>query len=246
MAKIVSGEEVGEMPGELVVTVVMIAFDGGFLDCPVHSFDLTVGPGVIGFGQSVFDAMCSACTIEHMHAQPCRGSIAARRQIAKLDAVVRQDGMNFVGDGLDQGLQESRSGMDVGAFLEVGESEFGCPINGNEELELAFGSLNLGNIDVKVADRVGFEFLLRRLVTVDIDQATDAMSLKASMQRRSCKVRNRRLQTVETVVERQQRMPAEGDDDRFIFGRQNGGLRLFRPSRKIGDRSPFLPLGAVF
>lgn len=87
--------------------------------------------------------------------------------------------MNFVGDGLDQGLQESRSGMDVGAFLEVGESEFGCPINGNEELELAFGSLNLGNIDVKVADRVGFEFLLRRLVTVDIDQATDAMSLKA-------------------------------------------------------------------
>ncbi|OAV55675.1 hypothetical protein A6U98_29890 [Rhizobium sp. WYCCWR10014] len=134
------------MPGELVVTVVMIAFDGGFLDCPVHSFDLTVGPGVIGFGKSVFDAMCSACTIEHMDAQPCRGSIAARRQIAKLDAVARQDGMNFVGYGLDQGLQESCSGMDVGAFLEVGESEFGCPITGNEELELAFGSLDLGTM----------------------------------------------------------------------------------------------------
>jgi hypothetical protein len=100
----------------------MIAFDSGFLDCPVYSFDLTVGPGVIGFGQSGFDAMCSACTIEHMHAQPCRGSIAARRQIAKLDAVVGQEGMNFVGHGFDQGFQESRGGVDVGAFLEVGEA----------------------------------------------------------------------------------------------------------------------------
>ncbi|MBB5535852.1 hypothetical protein GGD55_002556 [Rhizobium giardinii] len=41
---------------------------------------------------------------------------------------------------------------------------------GDEELKLAFGSLNLGNIDVKVADGIGFELLLRRLVTVDIDQ----------------------------------------------------------------------------
>lgn len=69
------------------------------------------------------------------------------------------------------------------------------------------------------------------------------MSLKALMQRRSCKVGDRRLQTIEAVVERQQRMPAEGDDDRFVFGRQNGGPRRFRSGRKIGDRSPFLPLG---
>jgi hypothetical protein len=37
------------------------------------------------------------------------------------------------------------------------------------------------------------------------------------MERGSRQIRDRRLQRVETIVERQQRVPAEGEDDRLVF-----------------------------
>ena len=37
------------------MTVVMEAFDGCLLDCPVHPLNLTVRPGMIGFRQTMFD-----------------------------------------------------------------------------------------------------------------------------------------------------------------------------------------------
>ena len=43
------------------------------------------------------------------------------------------------------------------------------------------------------------------------------MALQAAMQRRARQMRDRRLQRIEAVVERQQGMPAEGDDDRLFL-----------------------------
>ena len=37
------------------------------------------------------------------------------RHVAELDAVVGEHGVDLVGDGLDQGLQEVDGGLDVGA-----------------------------------------------------------------------------------------------------------------------------------
>ena len=34
---------------------IMEAFDGCFLDCPVHPLNLTVRPGMIGFRQTMFE-----------------------------------------------------------------------------------------------------------------------------------------------------------------------------------------------
>ena len=56
-------------------------------------------------------------------------------------------------------------------------------------------------------------------------------------------MRDRRLQGVEAIVERQQRMPAEGDDDRLLLDRQNRRLWLLRPGPLIGDRGALLPFG---
>src|SRR5436190_22163325 len=58
--EIVGGDEVGEMTAQLVVIVVVIAFDGCVLDRAVHSFDLAVGPGMIDLGESVFDTVLAA------------------------------------------------------------------------------------------------------------------------------------------------------------------------------------------
>ena len=48
------------------------------------------------------------------------------------------------------------------------------------------------------------------------------MALQAAMQRRARQMRNCRLKRVEAVVERQQRMPPEGDHDRLLFNGQDG------------------------
>jgi hypothetical protein len=52
------------MRPQLIMAVVMEAFNGCLLDCTVHSLDLTIGPGVIGFRQAMLDAEISqkGCT----------------------------------------------------------------------------------------------------------------------------------------------------------------------------------------
>jgi hypothetical protein len=47
------------------------------------------------------------------------------------------------------------------------------------------------------------------------------MTLKTSMQRRACQMRDCRLKRVEAIIKRQQRVPAESDDDSFWLQRQN-------------------------
>src|SRR5665213_226059 len=56
-------------------------------------------------------------------------------------------------------------------------------------------------------------------------------------------MRDGRLQGVEAVIERQQRVAPEGDDRGFLFHRQDGRMRFLRPGPAIGDALPVLPLG---
>ena len=63
-----------KVSAQLFVVVIMVAFDGGFLDCPVHALDLAairensppycflilLAPRMVGFGQAVLD--CKRCT----------------------------------------------------------------------------------------------------------------------------------------------------------------------------------------
>jgi len=75
---------------------------------------------------------------------------------------------------------------------------------------------------VKEVDRIALKALALRLVTLDVRQAGDAVPLEASMQRRSGQMRDRRLQGVESVVQRQQGMPAERDDRCLWIGVESG------------------------
>ncbi len=61
-AEIIGCDEVIEMLAELVMTVVMITFDGGFLDGAVHSLDLAVGPWMVDLGEAVLDAVFASST----------------------------------------------------------------------------------------------------------------------------------------------------------------------------------------
>ena len=68
---IIGVDEVVEVCGQLGMAVVMVALDGGFLDRPVHPFDLSVGPGMLDLGQAMLDPIFLASHIEHMRHVSC-------------------------------------------------------------------------------------------------------------------------------------------------------------------------------
>ena len=65
-AEVVSRDEVGEMPAELVMALVVEALDGRLLDGPVHPLDLTVGPRMLGLGRAVLNVVGGAGIFEGM------------------------------------------------------------------------------------------------------------------------------------------------------------------------------------
>jgi hypothetical protein len=56
-------------------------------------------------------------------------------------------------------------------------------------------------------------------------------------------MRDGRLQRIEAIVERQQRMPPERDDDGLLLDGKDGRLGFFGACWAIGDGLALLPLG---
>ena len=84
----------GKVSFELIVSIVMVALNGRFLDRAVHALDLTVCPRMLDLGQAMFDAVLAA-DIEHVrHVSSCRTISVARRE-GKLDAIVGEHRVDF-------------------------------------------------------------------------------------------------------------------------------------------------------
>jgi hypothetical protein len=103
---IVGVDEVVEMRRQLRVAVIMVPFDSGLLDRPVHPFDLPVGSGMLDFGEPVLDLVFVAPHVEHVgHPSGC-GAVGIARREGELDAVVGEHSVDFVGYCCDQRGQE--------------------------------------------------------------------------------------------------------------------------------------------
>ena len=85
------------------------------------------------------------------------GSHDGSSAIGELDAVVGQHGVDPVGDGLDQGLEEARRRAAGGFLMQFDEGELRGSVDGHEKVELALLGAHLGDIDVEVADRISLE-----------------------------------------------------------------------------------------
>jgi len=55
-------------------------------------------------------------------------------------------------------------------------------------------------------------------------------------------MRDRRLQGVQAVIQRQQGISAKRDDDGLVLDGQNGRTGVLRTGPKVVDRAPLLPL----
>ena len=225
-SEVICGDEVVEVPFELRVAIVVVPLHGSFLDGSIHALDLPVGPRMVGLGQSVFDAVLEADAVKRMSAQQRRRAAPVFGQVGKLDSVVCEHGVDVVRHSRGKRFQKCRGGTHIGAFDQLHEGELRSAVDSHEQVELAFGSAHLGKIDVKIPDRITLKLLAARLArTFHLGQAADAMPLQASMQRGTSQPGNRGLQGIQTVVERQQCVLAEGDDDRLLLRSQNGRMR---------------------
>jgi Trypsin-like peptidase domain len=184
--------------------VTALAFDGS-----VHSLDLSVGPGVLRFGQPMVDIAFGAGEFESVSAEEfascdglfdLAGSQATAAEYREMDTVIGKNRMDLVGHGRDK-MAEELGGC--GRFLmQFDKREFRRSIDGDKKMELAFFGPHFGNVDVEEADRIGLELLLRRLAPLDIRQLADAVALQTAVQRGSCQMRDGRLQRVEAIIER--------------------------------------------
>ncbi len=179
--EVVGSEEVGQVSFELVMGVVEVALHRSVLDGPVHALDLPVGPRVVGLGEAVFDSMHETEPIERMSAEACRWSLAVLRQIGELDAVVGEHGMDAIRNGLDECFKERCCGSHIRLFDEFDHRELRGAVDGHEQVELAFGGPDLGQVDMKEADRIRVELLPLGLVAFHVRQAADAMTFQAPM-----------------------------------------------------------------
>lgn len=105
----------------------------------------------------------------------------------------------------------------TGASQRAYEGERIGTINGHKYSEQALGSANFGIVDVEVADSATRNALLLRLASVDHGQAANALTFQTTTQREPGQEQDRRLQTVEAVVERRQGGAPKSDDDRLLF-----------------------------
>ncbi len=148
------------------MAVVMVTFDSGFLDRPVHSLDLAVCPGMLDFGEPVLDPVLTATHVKHMRHVSGRGSVGVARRERELNAVVGQDGMDFIGHGRDQRDQEGGCWRPACFGDQLDEDELAGPVYRDVKIELAFGRAHFGDVDMEVPNRTGLELLLRFLVPV--------------------------------------------------------------------------------
>jgi hypothetical protein len=100
----------------------------------------------------------------------------------------------------DECFQETLDVRTIGLVVQFDECEFRGSVNAASRLTLCYS--NLSDVDMEIADWVGFELSGVDVLVLDLRQAGDSMSFQAAMQRGSGQVRNRRLQRIETVVER--------------------------------------------
>ena len=172
----------------------------------------------VELGAGELEGMAEEWLLVSQHLLDVPGRPAIASGLREVRAVVGEHGMDPVGDGCGEGAQEVAGDTARGLLLQLGEGELRGPVDGNKEMELTLFGPDLGDVDVEVADRVGLELRAARLVTFGVRQPADAVALEAAVQTGAGEGRNAGLECVKAVIERQQRVAAEGHHHGLMLG----------------------------
>jgi len=157
------------MPSKLLMALVVEALDCGFLDSAVHSLDLPIRPRVLWLGQPMVDIVLRAGEFKGVSAEEFasghglldfedgRATSTRRRE---LDAIVAKHRTDFVGYRCNKMAEEFGGEFRRSLLMQLDEGELRGPVDGDEEMELAFFGPHFGDIDMEEADWIGLELLL--------------------------------------------------------------------------------------
>lgn len=137
---------------------------------------------MVGFSQAVFNTVGSADLVEAMDPVTSRPAISIFRQVGKLDTVIGQYCMQPVRYGRDQCFEEAHHGRTIGLVVQFDEGEFRGSVNRDEQVEPALCCSNLSDVEMEIADWVGFEFSFIGALVLNVRQARDAMPFKTAIQ----------------------------------------------------------------
>ena len=112
---------------------------------------------MVRLGEPVLNAVCLADHVEAHLARP--GGVPVTRLLGELNAIVGQDGVDAIRHGFQQVFEELPRSSPVRLVDQLGDRELAGTVYADEQVELAFGGMHLGDIDVKEADRVALEAL---------------------------------------------------------------------------------------
>jgi hypothetical protein len=101
--------------------------------------------------------------------------------IGELDAIIRQEDVDPVGHGGNPVKQDVCGRYLPSLWVQFYESQRCAAVDGKDELPLAIRRVNLSNINVKGADRVGAVRRLRRRVAYDLGQSADVVPLQTAV-----------------------------------------------------------------
>ena len=96
----------------------------------------------------------------------------------EVGSVVGEDGVDLVRDGGDQAAQEVPRGAARHLLVHLDEGELRRPIDGDKQVKLALSGSNLGDVDMKIADRIRLEFAFGGGFAFDLRQPRDPVALQ--------------------------------------------------------------------
>jgi hypothetical protein len=86
--------------------------------------------------------------------------------------------VDLVGNGGDQAAQEVPCGEARHLLMQLDKGELRRSVDGDDEVELALRSSNLGDVDMEIADRIGLEFASGGGFAFDLRQPGDPIALQ--------------------------------------------------------------------
>src|SRR5690349_17677575 len=112
LGKVVGHQEDGQVLTQLLMGSVIITINGRFLEGAVHALDLAICPRVIRFRQAMVNTPFGTDTVK----QQGKG-IAVSGPVGELNAVVSQNGVNFVGNGGHKATKKGNCNWSGCAFM---------------------------------------------------------------------------------------------------------------------------------
>ncbi len=107
LGEVVGGDEGQDMRLQALRIIVVVDVDRGVLDRAAHPLGLAVGPGVIGVGHAVLDAPVNADpAVDAAAGGAVTLAMAILGSVGEGHAVVREHGVDFVGEDLLYGPEE--------------------------------------------------------------------------------------------------------------------------------------------